>query len=271
MICLTFDIEERFHSHLTPLDSTRTWSASSRISAIIDWLVENEKGATFFVVSELAEKHPELIRKMSDNNFEIASHSHTHLKISDDNKSKNLEEIHKSKSILENISGRSVVGFRAPSWSANITHHWLWEHLEKLGFKYDSSLFPFKTYLYGSNKNPIEPFMLTNNLVEIPPSVYELGSLRIPYGGGFYFRAFPLWITNLLISSNQKMNRNSILYFHPWEFDKSLEVLEKSFSEKIIGNYNIKNNWKRATKFLNNYKTTTVINYLEILGDISKK
>ena len=270
MICLTFDIEERFHSHLTPSESKRAWSASSRISAIIDWLIENEKQATFFVVSELAEKYPKLIRKMSENNFEIASHSHTHLRISEDNKTKTIEEITKSKSILENLSGRSVLGFRAPSWSANLTHHWLWEHLDKLGFKYDSSLFPFKTYLYGDNKYNVEPFMLTENLLEIPPSVYEIGNFRIPYGGGFYFRAFPLWFTNLLISSNTKKKRSSLLYFHPWEFDISKEVMEKKISEKIIGNYNVKNNWKRTTKFLKNVDSVTMSQYSQSLRNIPK-
>ena len=58
MICLTFDVEERFHSHLAPGDTAREWRMERCISRIIDCLLEHGRTATFFVVGELAEQYP---------------------------------------------------------------------------------------------------------------------------------------------------------------------------------------------------------------------
>ena len=72
MICLTFDVEERFHSHLAPTDTKREWRMERCIAEIVDCLVEHGRTGTFFVVGELAAQYPALVRRMADEGFEVA-------------------------------------------------------------------------------------------------------------------------------------------------------------------------------------------------------
>ena len=141
-LCLTFDVEERFHSHLSAVGLPREWKLRGRIARMIDWLEEHRKRATCFVVGELAEEYPDLVVRMVDAGCEVASHSHRHLHMAADNREECKEDIHRSKQVLEDLTGEPVYGFRAPSWSARLSDGWLWDQLIELGFRYDSSLFP---------------------------------------------------------------------------------------------------------------------------------
>ena len=258
MLCLTFDIEERFHSNLTPEDTPREWSLHDRIARLIDWLEERQQKATFFVVGDLAEHYPELIRRMARAGCEIASHSYQHTRLDETRKELCKEDIRISKNILENITGVPVYGFRAPSWSAKRSDDWLWEHLAALGFQYDSSLFPIRTHMYGSFKNPHQPFRICPELVEIPPSVHLIGPLRIPYGGGFYFRLYPLFLTKYFIDHAQRQGHVPVLYFHPWDFEFASHTLERDYANRFIGNYNIRRAWGKFTALLDHSATMPI-------------
>ena len=265
MICLTFDVEERFHSHLTPQDAPRQWDSGERIARILDLLEAGGHRATFFVVSELAERYPELVRRMSDSGFEVGSHSHTHMRLDGDDREFCKSDIARSKAVLEEITGQSVCGFRAPSWSARRSDDWLWDHLLQLGFRYDSSLFPFKTHRYGSMSNSVKPQRLRPGLVEIPPAVSKLGALRLPYGGGFYFRLYPRWLTRYLIDREVKAGGAPIAYFHPWEFDPGPTRMEAGWLDGFIANHNSQSTWERFAELLERYPTSALVDRLELL------
>ncbi len=265
MLCLTFDIEERFHSHLTPEDTPREWSLHDRIARLIDWLEERQQKATFFVVGELAEQYPGLIRRMFRAGCDIASHSYQHIRLDDSRKEMCKEDISISKKILENITGIPVYGFRAPSWSAKMSDEWLWEHLLTLDFRYDSSLFPIRTHMYGSFENPPQPFRIYPELVEIPPSVHVIGPMRIPYGGGFYFRLYPLFLTKYFIEHEQQRGNVPLLYFHPWDFEFAPHTLERNYVNRFIGNYNIQHAWGKFTALLDNSAAIPVYDYVQNL------
>lgn len=266
MICLTFDVEERFHSHLTGEDSQREWRSGDGIARLVDLLEEQGKTGTFFIVGELAEHYPALIRRIGDAGFEIASHSHSHLKMDPANRLACERDITRSKHVLEDISGREVVGYRSPTWTARRTDDWLWDHLISLGFRYDSSLFPFKTHLYGSFANPVRPYQLRPELREIPPSVATLGPARIPYGGGFYLRLYPMWLTRWLLARDQGQAKMPIVYIHPWELDtRHGEVVESSWLNRFIGNYSAGQTWPRLEELVRRHEMVTMKDYCEQL------
>ena len=173
-----------------------------------------------------AERYPALIRRIAEAGFEIGSHSHSHVRLDTGDRTACLLDITRSKRVLEDLAGVPVVGFRAPTWTASLADDWLWDRLIELGFRYDSSLFPFRTHMYGSNDNPVTPFWLRPELLEIPPSVFTLGPLRVPYGGGFYFRLYPLWLTRRLIDSDRSGGKTPVIYLHPWEFDPAETPIE---------------------------------------------
>jgi len=101
----------------------------------------NIRATFFFVAQDLEIKtNADLIKYVIAEGHEVASHSYSHPQgfrlLSEREKT---YELKKSKEILQNISGRCVIGFRAPGW--NISDDTL-PILRKLGFKYDSSVFP---------------------------------------------------------------------------------------------------------------------------------
>ncbi len=266
MICLSFDIEERFHSHLSASGTSRDWLLRDRISKIIDYLIEHKKSATFFVVGELAEQYPDLVRRMSDSGFEVGAHGYQHRHLGRVSVQEGRNEISQSKSILEDITGRQVVGFRAPSWSAQRSDDWYWECLLELGFRYDSSLFPYQTNLYGSNSNLISPFQIRPGLLEIPPSVFKYGLIRIPFGGGFFFRFYPLMATEWFLNHNTQRGELSVLYFHPWEFEPDYMPPENGVLNRMVGNINIKKNWDKFTVLIDRHPCRSLCDFYDTQG-----
>ena len=258
MICLTFDVEERFHSHLAAGGTPREWRMERCISEIIDRLLEHRRAATFFVVGELAERYPHLVRRMADEGFEVATHSQTHPRFDLNEPEENIREVARSRRVLEDITGEPVVGFRAPSWSVRVGDGWLWEHLVESGFEYDSSLFPFRTHLYGSFQNPTRPFRVHPQLWEVPPSVAEVAGARIPYGGGFYFRLLPWWMTSALGSRDERRGRVPVTYLHPWELEPGEAATETGLLDRFIGNFGIRRTWPRLEALLRAHETTTM-------------
>lgn len=263
MICLTFDVEERFHSHLTPEETERHWEAGDRIASILDHLEQRSIRATFFVVSELAEHYPQLVRRMAQGGCEVASHSHSHIRMDGEDRERIKRDVERSKKSLEDLTGQPVVGFRAPTWSLNRGDDWFWEMLVEQGFRYDSSLFPFRTHMYGSFGNPIRPFDLRPGLREIPPSVSSFGPLRLPYGGGFYFRLYPRWLTRKLIDRDISRAKTPIVYIHPWEFDTREARLERGLLMRFIGNHNTEGTWREFTDLLEHYPTISMVEMLD--------
>jgi hypothetical protein len=94
--------------------------------------------ATFFILGWIAERYPGLVREIKAQGHEIASHGYNHQIISSMSPAQFHEDIHRSKSILEDLTGDIVLGYRAPTYS--ITHKCLWA-LEILagGYRYDSA------------------------------------------------------------------------------------------------------------------------------------
>ena len=239
-----------------------------RVQLIMETLLEQGISATFFIVGEWAEQHTALVRQLAANGFEIGSHAFRHIPLNELNPTAAIAEINRSKILLEEISGTQVTGFRAPSWSASLGDHWLWDALSAAGFDYDSSLFPLRTTRFGSSANPLQPFLLQKDLMEIPPAAWSFGPLRLPVGGGFWFRLFPLPLTQLLLRQIIKQSRSPVCYFHPWEFEKQQSPEEQEVFNRFIGNYRITGNWERFLKLVTEYDCVDMQTILAESGDM---
>jgi polysaccharide deacetylase family protein (PEP-CTERM system associated) len=119
--------------------------------------------ATFFVLGWIAERYPNLIRRIKDQGHEIACHGYAHKVIYNQTKEEFREDIRKSKAILEDITGSEVIGYRAPSYSITNKSQWAFEVLVEEGFKYDSSIFPIHHDFYGMPYAPRFPFIISLN------------------------------------------------------------------------------------------------------------
>lgn len=225
---LTFDVEEYFQvSAFEQLITKSDWGKwESRVeystNLILDLLSQYNVTATFFTLGIVAEKHPQLIQRIISDGHELACHGFEHIRVNDHTAAEFFEDIARAKKTLEDISGVTVNGFRAASFSINRIDHWAFDEIIKAGFGYSSSIYPIKHDLYGIPTAPRLPFqpVAGNDLVEIPVTTFRAGPRNFPAGGGGYFRLYPYIVTKKLISAFQKsMRAPANMYFHPWEFD----------------------------------------------------
>lgn len=203
---------------------------TSTTKTVLQLLRKYDAKATFFTLGYIAQRHPELIENILSDGHEIASHSYSHIDIRKTDKQTFEADLLKSIKILETISGEKVLGFRAPFFSINKNNLWAFDVLKKY-LKYDSSIFPVKTPLYGISDAPRFPYKLSHNpiredpegdFIELPPVTLRLLNLNIPVGGGFHMR---LWPTYLLKSGINKMNKSgfpAMFYIHPKDLDPSM-------------------------------------------------
>ncbi|MGB9928798.1 MAG: polysaccharide deacetylase family protein [Methanosarcina sp.] len=196
----------------------------------LDLLDEFNITATFFVVADVAEHYPGLIESISVRGHEIACHGADHTCVLDPKTKELLTTVKdfegstlKAKKILEKVSGQEVVGYRAPN--AAVTG-WMLDSLEKIGFKYDSSvsvnslynksdssLKAVSSFPYYPAPGSLEPTCEARNFVEFPWAYYDMG-VKIPAYGGPTLR----FLGSHMISKGLKQSLNrghTIFYFHP--------------------------------------------------------
>ena len=224
---LTVDVEEHFQvaafeNFINPKDWSKHHSrVVKNTQLILDILEKHKTKATFFIVGWTAERHPELVQEINNRGHDIGCHSYLHQKIYNLTPDEFLEDTRKAKEILEQITGKEIVGYRAPSYSITKKSLWALSILEELGFKYDSSIFPIHHDNYGIPDAPRFAYTIPgHNLQEYPISTALFLGKKLPVSGGGYFRLFPYWLTKLALGRiNKKENQPFVFYLHPWEVD----------------------------------------------------
>jgi len=242
------------------------------IFPLLKLLEKYDTFATFFVLGELAEKYPDLIKIIDEYGHEISSHGYSHNRLHILNKVTFEEELKKSIKILKSITGNTPLGFRAPSFSIDNSTKWAFEILIKYGFKYDSSVFPFKARLYGVPDAPLMPYKPalnditkiddTNNIIEFPLSIVKIGR-NIPISGGYYFRLLPFWFIKLSINKINK-NRPYIFYIHSWETFSKTPRLNIPFPQNFFAYYGINSTLRKIEKLLKEFKFAPIKEVLQL-------
>lgn len=232
---------------------------------ILDLLKKYDVKATFFVLGYVAETHPELVSAIYKDGHEIGTHGYRHKPITAQTPEEFESDLIRSIASLEKITGERVYGHRACQFSITKKNPWAIDILKKAGLKYDSSVFPVKTPLYGVPGAPLSPYPISSDnisspadgdFLEYPLSVFKWINLPFPVAGGFYLRFFPYWFTNLAIKKINDKGRRAIVYIHPWEIDPSFPYI-KEFSWYHY--YNLNKTFSRLEKLLNDFDFTDVI------------
>jgi polysaccharide deacetylase family protein (PEP-CTERM system associated) len=227
---MSVDVEEWFHipeglDNIIPFDK---WEgAVQRIQHVLprfwDLFEKNNVTATFFFLGWVAEKYPVLVKETLRRGHGVATHGYAHKLIYNQTPDEFRHDIYKAISIIENISGRKVLGYRAPGFSITPETEWAFSILAEHGIIYDSSIFPGKRLLGHYDKFDKEPVMIKvgdKEILEFPQTVVDFGILRLSCFGGGYFRIFPLTFFLKMAGIIQKQNRPLILYIHPRDIDK---------------------------------------------------
>ena len=223
---LTIDVEDYFQvsafaAHI-PRDS---WdSVPCRVEANMDrilaLLAEHNMRATFFTLGWIAERYPGLVRRVVDAGHELASHGYDHARANQQGYGQFLADIRLAKAVLEDISGESVKGYRAPSFSIGPANTWAFDCVAEAGYRYSSSVYPIRHDHYGAPDAPRFVHEVRPGLLEVPVTTVRALRSNWPAGGGGYFRLLPYRISRWSIRRvNDVDHESAIFYFHPWELD----------------------------------------------------
>lgn len=222
---LTIDVEEWYQTvffNKAGYKNDMVTDLAKNIDEILELLEEYNIKATFFIVGLVAEKYPDLVKRIKNGGHEIGSHGYSHNLIYELSKEQFAEEAKKSTDIIEGIIKDKIIGYRASTWSITSRMTWAIDVLESLGFKYDSSIYP-KSFNFNNSYKRF-PFEIKKGFIEFPPSTSRFLMLNLPFAGGIFMRFNrPGYIYNG-ISKVNKMGFPALIYFHSWEFsnDKSL-------------------------------------------------
>ncbi len=240
-IHLTFDTEEWTIPQLYKVRSRhneKTCYSMQGLERLLPLLKKLGAKSTFFVTGYFAEKEPEIVKKIAKEGHEIGSHAYTDIEQTSLPEKRIEKGLKKTKKILEKISRSNIIGFRAPRCFIN-SH--ILNVLEKLNFKYDSSIHPAIVFgKYYNINRPLGPYHPDKNnilkkgdmkILEIPISVIPI--IRFPISW-WWMRNLGNWVTTLGTWINLKQKRNVILYFHPWEFTELPSV--RGVPDSIVQN-----------------------------------
>ncbi|HCV33778.1 MAG TPA: polysaccharide deacetylase family protein [Acidimicrobiaceae bacterium] len=185
---------------------------------VLDLFAQFEIRATVYVVGDLAERRPELVRRAATEGHEIGLHAWTHVPLPTLSPRDFIRDTGRGRALLQDLSGQEVVGYRAPMMSLVPEAGWVIPLLSELGFTYSSSVLPAPSPLYGWPGLPRRPFQWLGGPVEFPCPVVRLGPIVLPYLGGTYLRLLPVAVRRFGL---RRASEDEVLwaYCHPWEFD----------------------------------------------------
>lgn len=244
---LTVDLEDWYHiCGVDAYADPKQWdSYESRILKNTDKILSLFRTygikATFFVLGYIAYKEQDLIKTISKEGHEIATHGFYHRRIFEMTEREFEEDVSQSISVISSITQKRVLGFRAPEWSIRKETPWALKTLRKLGILYDSSMVPLTRM--GSRKNPLYPCKFDTDYGEIwefPLTTMRLFWENLPFTGGLPLRIVPYFY---LVSKIGKINRDGypvVVYIHPWEFDLEQPHIDLPLSRRFMHYFNIK-------------------------------
>jgi polysaccharide deacetylase family protein (PEP-CTERM system associated) len=226
LAAMSIDVEDWFQvENLRSAITRESWEhrelrVERNTDRMLELLAECNIRCTCFVLGWVADRCPDLIRRIASAGHEIASHGYGHELVYRLTPSDFREDVRRCKVVLEDLVSAPVVGYRAPSFSIT---DWSIPILQELGFEYDSSLFPALAHdRYGriAGVGPRE------RIAELAPGFSEacisslfVGSRALPWGGGGYFRFLPYPLFRRGVAGITRSGEPYVFYIHPWEID----------------------------------------------------
>ena len=225
---LTVDVEDYFQvSAFAPHIARADWPrlecrVEANIERILALLARRRIHATFFTLGWIAERYPAMLLRVARAGHEVASHGYAHLRASGQTPRQFGDDVRHSKTILEQLTGRAVLGYRAPSFSIGAANLWAFDVLQDAGYRYSSSIYPIRHDHYGMPESPRFAWRPRGpqGVLELPVSTVRMRGRNWPAGGGGYFRLLPYPLSRWLLRRiNSLDGQAGIFYFHPWELD----------------------------------------------------
>lgn len=264
MNILTFDIEDWYNCDFISQDfawdkyEVRIYEGVDRILEELD---RRKLKATFFCLGWLAEKHPDVIRRIHRCGHHVGCHSYQHELAFRFGRNEFREDTMKAKSLIEDVIGDKVNAFRAPGFSITRSNVWTLRSLAEMGFEYDCSLFPAQ-HDYGGmpSYGAAMPKMIDvgNGLTikEFPINTISLAGKPFVFSGGGFFRLFPYF----LVKKWGKKSPYMMTYYHPRDFDPKQPIIWSLPMSRLFKSYvGLKNSFFKFQRMLADFQFMSVI------------
>ena len=280
-ILITIDVEDWFQvENLRPWFPFTKWGnqiqrVEYNTNSLLDLFDKFSRPvkATFFILGWIAERLPNLVSNIQNRGHEIASHGYHHV-LNNQMKDEHLrKDILSSKKLLEDLSGKIIAGYRAPSFSIN---NKILQVIKESGYKYDSSYNSFEMHgRYGvistnGYKRKGIAIQFDQEFHELPISNLQILNQTIPWGGGGYFRFFPPAVFIKGVRRILNSSGTYLFYMHPWEIDAKQPKVDCPRSLSIWRHYlNLNKTHKRLEKmiaYFQNCNFLTCSQYLDLLN-----
>jgi polysaccharide deacetylase family protein (PEP-CTERM system associated) len=262
------DLEEWFHvcGVETPYLDPATWDAAPAhvvedTETILGLLAEAGARGTFLTVGWIAEKYPDLIRKISAAGHEIGCHSYFHRLLYEMSPDELRVDLDRCLRVLRDVSRQPVTVFRAPGFSMKKECYWSYPILREFGLEIDVSVVPAQRDHGGIDGFPRGPFLLqteAGQLSVFPVSVLDIAGKTIPFSGGGYLRLFPLALVRYGFRQNRAAGRPCMTYIHPREVNVDQPRLQLPMVKSFKYYIGMKTVQPKLRSLLRTYSFTTV-------------
>ena len=188
--------------------------------ALLALLDELHARATFFVLGMAARAHPELLEPIVAAGHEIGCHGDAHLPVHTQTPEEFANDLRAARATIEQLTGRTAVGYRAPAFSITKASEWAYAVLAQEGFAYDASQHDSPALRDRAVSATATPHRLETGgdraVWEFPVAVWRVGQARLPVGGASYWQVLP---TPLVLRGLNEAGPLAGLYLHPNELD----------------------------------------------------
>jgi polysaccharide deacetylase family protein (PEP-CTERM system associated) len=269
---LTIDLEDWYQGLTStglrvadwPSYEDRVVESTERLLALLH---RAQVRATFFVLGYVADEFPELVRRVADAGHEIALHSYYHRQIKRLTTQQFRDDTIRGREAVEGASGKKVVGYRAPMFSIDRSALWALDVLKEMGFRYDSSIFPTRSILYGFPDAPrfaYCPFG-DRSFVEFPLSTVRALGINWPIAGGFYLRSLPYAIVKWGLERINREGKPATVYLHPWDLDVEQPYPNPTLRERFTHYYNLRQTAPKLEALLRDFRFGPLVHLLDEL------
>lgn len=273
---LSFDVEGFVEANLQsfPIPAAyvgrreEAYEVEANTHAILELLADLQVKATFFFLASVIVRLPDVVRTTAREGHEVGVHGPDHVRVFDLSPETFRERLVATKAHLEEVTSAPVHGFRAPDFSITKASLWALDILQDEGFRYDSSVYPFGFHdVYGIEG--VHPYIQRwpNGLLEFPLSTVALLGRRVPYGGGGYFRFFPLRLTKAFLERSNAAGHPANVYMHPYEVGPIVpNVPTPTWLRRLRHYHNCRNGGARLRRLVSAYRFGPLIEVLDRAG-----
>lgn len=236
---------------------------------ILSQCEEHKIKGTFFILGWIAERYPELVKLIHDQEHDIACHSDKHQLVYEMTEFEFCTDLENSKRHINDATGITPTIYRAPGFSIREDTKWAFQKLIDHGFKVDCSIFPTKRAHGGMPGYLINyPHRLYVSdekfLTCLPINFAKFGPVELVFSGGGYFRLLPYQLIKFLMMRSEY----NMTYFHPRDFDPAQPRLpELSHVRKFKSYVGLRGANLKLKRLLSDFDFISVSRYLKNLED----